>query len=265
MKIYVAVDMEGIGGIIHTSQLMKGEGMYEESRRLLTDEVNAVVEGLLQAGATEIIVRDVHATGINFVPDRLHPGASYFMGATSFKERFPGIDASFDGAFLIGYHAMAGVAQAVRDHTYSSRSFSSVKLNGRPVGEIGLDGLLLGQYGVPVLLVTGDDKTCEEAKQELGQGVATYCTKKAWGRHSALMIPPQRVRTEIKEAIGEAIRNRAECRPHRIEGPYELTVQYLSTDLADGRYCDGVQSERLDGLTIRTKDTDLIRLMSRGI
>lgn len=263
--MYVCVDMEGIAGIIHSSQLMKGEPMYEEGRRLLTEEVNAVVEGLLQAGATEIIVRDMHATGINFIPDKLHPGASYFMGATSFKERFPGIDSSFDGALLVGYHAMAGRAEAVRDHTYSSRAFTSVELNGRPIGEIGLDSMLLARYGVPVLLVTGDDKTCEEAKLELGQNVTTYCTKQAWGRHSALLTPPQKVRSEIKEAIGEAVNKREACQPHSIDGPYELTVHYLSTDLADGRYCDGIHTERLDGLTIRTKETDLIRLLSRAL
>lgn len=264
MKIYVCVDMEGIAGIVHPSQIMKGEPMYEEGRRLLTDEVNAVVEALQDAGATQIVVRDIHATGINFIPERLHPGASYVMGGTQFDERFPGLDASFDGALLIGYHAMAGTARAVRDHTFSSRSFTAVELNGKPIGEIGLDGLLLGRYNVPVLLVSGDDATCLEAEQEL-VGVMTYCTKKALGRHSALLKPPQKVRLEMNEVISQAIRNRGQCKPHVLEGPYELTVRYLSTDLADARYCDGISANRLDGLTIQVKDDDLVRLLARAL
>ncbi|CAG7643481.1 M55 family metallopeptidase [Paenibacillus allorhizosphaerae] len=262
MKIYVCVDMEGIAGIVMPSQLRQGEYHYQEGRRLLTEEVNTVVEGLLEAGATEIIVRDIHATGFNFLIDQLHPEATYFVGATKADQRFPGIDSSFDGALLIGYHAMAGTLRAVRDHTYSSRSYTAMELNGTPIGEIGIDGLLLGEYGVPVLLVTGDDKTCMEAEQELGN-VATYCTKTAWGRHSALIKPPRKVKAEIKDAIRMALQNRTGCTPYTKQGSYELTVRYLSTDLADSRYCDGTESVRVDGLTIRHKGTDFTRMMAR--
>lgn len=111
MKIHACVDMEGISNIMHPAQLMKGEAMYEEARRLLTDEVNAAVEGLLDAGASDIIVRDIHATGVNFIPERLHPGALYAMGGTSFTERFPGLDSLFDGAL---YRHRIGGREVVR-------------------------------------------------------------------------------------------------------------------------------------------------------
>lgn len=264
MKIYVCVDMEGIAGIVHPAQLMKGEAMYEEGRRLLTDEVNAVVEGLLDAGASEIIVRDIHATGVNFIPERLHPGALYVMGGTSFTERFPGLDGSFDGALLIGYHAMAGTARAVRDHSYSSRSFTALELDGSPIGEIGLDSLLLGEYGVPVLLVTGDEATCREAQMALPQA-ATYATKRGLGRHAALLKPPARVRQELRAAIVEALQARSSCHPLVKAGPHELTVRYIATELADAKWCDGVQATRVDGLTIRVRDEQLDRLLARAL
>lgn len=193
MKIYVCVDMEGIAGILHPDQRIQGGSMYQEGRKLLTSEVNAVVEGLVHAGATDIVVRDMHGTGINLIASELHSSARYVMGATLFDQRYPGLDATFDGALLIGYHAMAGTALSIRDHTYSSRSIYSVELNGHPIGEIGLDSLLLGEFGIPVLLVSGDDSACREAKKELGEAVCTYSTKEAFGRHSALCKPPARV------------------------------------------------------------------------
>jgi D-amino peptidase len=264
VKIYVSVDMEGIGGIVLSSQLRQGEPHYAEGRRLLTEEVNAVVQGLLDAGATDIVVKDAHGTGYNFLVDQLHPGALYFMGAAKADKRFPGLDASFDGALLIGYHAMAGKLQAVRDHTFSSKSYTGIELNGKPIGEIGIDSLLFGLHGVPVLMVSGDDATCEEAKRQLGE-VTTYETKKAVGRHSALMKAPKRVHAEIKQAIAQALSARSKARPYTLPGPYELTLRFLSTDLADGRYCDGRETIRVDGLTVVYKDTDLVRLFSRAL
>lgn len=264
MKIYVSVDMEGIAGIVLPEQLRRGEFFYQEGRQLLTQEVNAVVDALLEAGATDIIVKDAHATGFNFVPELLHPGATYLMGGTPIPNRFAGLDGSFDGAFLIGYHGMAGTRRAVRDHTFSSASFQWMKLNGREVGEIALDSHLIGMHGVPVLLVTGDDATCREAKAEL-EGVVVYETKRAAGRHAALLKAPQRVRGEIREAVRAALSARGACKPHVIPGPYELELRYMSTEMADGKYCDGVQAVRLDGQSVLYRDDDMVRLLSRAL
>jgi D-amino peptidase len=206
----------------------------------------------------------MHATGFNLLVDQLHPGASYFMGASSIRERFPGLDSSFDGAVLLGYHAMAGTPRAVRDHTFASAAFTGMELNGQPVGEIGIDSLLLGLHRVPVLLVTGDDAACREAGQVL-PGTATYSTKQAWGRHSALMKPPRRVNIEIREAVKQAVLNPEPCSPFTLPGPYELKVHYLSTDLADSIPQDGSHQTRLDGLTVQYQDTELVRLFTRAL
>lgn len=264
MKIYVSVDMEGIAGIALPEQLKRGDYFYQESRQLLTRETNAVVEALLEAGATEIIVKDAHASGFNFVPDLLHPGATYCMGATRLPERFPGLDSTFDGAFLIGYHGMAGTERAVRDHTFSSASYQYLKLNGKLVGEIAIDAHLFGRHGVPVLLVTGDDATCREAEATL-DGVAVYETKRAVGRHAALMKAPQQVRQELREAVQKAILQRDRCKPYVIEGPYELVVRYASTDIAERKGGDGDRSVKLNGYEVLFQDDDLIRVLGRGM
>lgn len=264
MKIYVSVDMEGIAGIALPEHLKRGELFYQEGRHLLTHEINAVVEALLEGGAAEIVVKDAHGTGFNFVTELLHPGALYCMGGTPLAERFPGLDESFDGAMLIGYHGMAGTIRAVRDHTFSSAAYQHMELNGKPVGEIALDGHLFGMHGVPILLVTGDDATCREAQAEL-EGVSVYETKRAVGRHAALMKAPKQVRTEIRTAVKEALAARETCKPFVIPGPYELLVRYMSTDIADYKFCDGVSATRVDGLNVLYRDDHFVRMLARAL
>ncbi len=262
MKIYVSVDMEGIAGVAYREQIIRGEYLYQETRQLLTDEVNAVVEALVQAGATEIIVKDAHSSGFNFLYDRLHPAASYVLGPSSMANRFTGIDTTFDGAMLIGYHGMAGTEGAILDHSWSLADIYGLELNGSPIGEIGFEALLFGMHGVPIIFVSGDDKTCAEARRQLGT-VFTYETKKGTGRHSGLLKAPKRVNEEIGESVKEAVSRRKECNPYSIPGPYEMKIAYMNTSLADSRYYNETDTFRLDGRTRLIKDDDLLRLLSR--
>ena len=262
MKVYVSVDMEGIAGIVLKEQLKRGEHLYEEARKILTNEVNAVVDALINEGVNEIIVKDAHGEGYNFLAEQLHPGATYCMGALKMDQRFPGLDASFDAAILIGYHAKGSEMNAIRDHTMTSEGWQYLTLNGRQIGEIGLDSLLFGLMDVPVIMVTGDDKTCAEARKELGN-VATYETKTAYARHAGLIKPPKKVNSEIKLSIAEAIDNRTKYKPYKIEGPYEIMIRFLTTDQADSRYYDGVNNIRLNGLETLFKGDDLLQLLNR--
>ncbi|WP_010282945.1 M55 family metallopeptidase [Bacillus timonensis] len=261
MKVYVSVDMEGIAGILLPEQLKKGELYYEEARKLLTTEVNVVIEGLLEAGVNDIYVKDAHGTGFNFIASELHHGARYCMGATNVSNRFPGLDSTFDGAMLIGYHAMGGTEYAIRDHTMTSVGWQSIHLNGRPIGEIGIDSLLFGLHNVPVLIVTGDKKTCAEAIEEI-PNVRTYETKEGFGRHAALIKPPKLVYRELKESIKESIATRTNVMPTTLDAPYELVMKFLSTDQLDQRYFDGTRSKRIDGLTASYSSDDIIEVLS---
>lgn len=264
MKIYVSVDMEGISGILLPEQLKKGELAYEEARKLLTAEVNVVIEGLIEAGADDIYVKDAHGTGYNFVASELHPAAKYCMGATKVSQRFPGLDSTFDGAMLIGYHAMSGTESAIRDHTMTSVGWQSVHLNGRSIGEIGIDSLLFGLHNVPVLLVTGDKKTCAEANEDI-PNVRTYETKEGLGRHAALIKPPKLVYRELKESIKESLDNKENVLPVSLEGPYELVMKFLSTDQVDQRYFDGARSKRIDGLTAAYSSDEILEILSLAL
>lgn len=264
MKIYVSVDMEGISGVILPEQLKKGGLLYEEARKLLTAEVNAVIEGLIEAGVDDIYVKDAHGTGYNFIASELHHQARYCMGATNISRRFPGLDSSFDGAMLIGYHTMGGTEGAIRDHTMTSVGWQSIQINGRPIGEIGIDSLLFGLHNVPILLVTGDKKTCAEAIEEI-PNVCTYETKEGYGRHAALIKPPKLVHKEIKELIKESINNRENVLPVKLEGPYEVVIKFLSTDQVDHRYFDGTRSIRINGLTAAYSSDDFIEVLSLAL
>jgi D-amino peptidase len=264
MKIYVSVDMEGISGILLPKQLKKGGLMYEEARKLLTAEVNVVIEGLIEAGADDIYVKDAHGSGYNFITSELHHGARYCMGATNISRRFPGLDTSFDGAMLIGYHAMGGTESAIRDHTMTSVGWQSIHLNGRPIGEIGIDSLLFGLHNVPILFVTGDKKTCAEAIEEI-PNVRTYETKEGFGRHAALIKPPKLVHKELKELIKESINNRENVMPVKLDGPYELLIKFLSTDQVDQRYFDGTRSKRINGLTAAYSSDNFLEILSLAL
>ncbi|MEK0312722.1 M55 family metallopeptidase [Cohnella sp. 56] len=260
MRFYVSVDMEGIAGIVFKEQLYRNEALYAEARSLLTDEVNAVVEALVEAGATEIIVKDAHGSGFNLLLERLHPAAVCAIGALPLSNRFAGLHAGFDGALLIGYHGMAGTREAILEHTFSYADIYGIEFNGAPIGEIGIDALLFGLHGVPVVFVSGDDKTCAEAERQLG-AVFTYETKKGMGRYAGLLKAPQRVRAEIGASVREAVRRRAECVPYAVPGPYEMKITYTSTGLADAHA--SADAERLDGRTYRLQDDDLHRLIIR--
>lgn len=262
MNIYVSVDMEGIAGVLLGEQLRRGEPLYQEARRLLTDETNAIVQSLVDQGVQTIIVKDAHGSGFNFLVDQLHPGARYCMGGARIPDRFPGLDVTFEGAFLIGYHGMAGVRGAIRDHTMTSMGWQTIELNGEPVGEITLDGLLFGLQGVPLLLVSGDDKTCAEANR-FAPWAATYETKAGVTRHAALLKAPKRVYAEIPAAVERALAARATAKPLELQpgAVHELKIRFLSTDQADARVYDDSSRIRLDGLTALYRHTDLVRLL----
>src|SRR3954447_4577912 len=178
--------MEGVAGIVKWQQTTGGEKPYDEGRVLYTEEINAAVRGAKQAGATEIVVMDCHGApdGFQFnslVAEDLDPACEFVVqeswtGYTAFLE------AGCDAALFVGMHAMAGTARGVLNHTVSGTNWRSLAFNGTEVGETGINAALCGQWGCPVLLVTGDTATCDEARALLGEGLTTVSVKSGTGR-----------------------------------------------------------------------------------
>jgi len=255
MRVYVTTDLEGVAGVLLDKQVGGDSPEYLRARRLLTQEVNAAVEGALAGGATEVVVDDGHASGFNFIFDELHPSARYVMGEA--RPDWPGgVSQGADATFFIGCHAMAGTLGAVRDHTMSTVSWHNMWVNGKLMGEIGLWAAIAGHYGIPCVLVSGCEKACEEAAA-LVPGIETVATKRGLSRYSAVLLSAQQVQRAIRERAEVAVRKAKEIEPYRVGAPVEIRVEYNNTGQADHvRIIPG--RERIDARTIAYRGADIV-------
>lgn len=230
MKVFISADMEGISGVVAGPQTGPEGQEYERARRLMTGEVNAAIEGALAGGATDILVNDAHGSMRNILIEDLHPAARLISGSPKPLSMMQGIDEGFDAAFFVGYHAQAGTAHSTLDHTYAGIVYQ-VCLNGRPMGETGLNAALAGHFGVPVVLLTGDRLLVEEGQALLGPGLRGVAVKESYGRAAAKCLPPSVARERIRAAAEEALRTPAT--PFRVALPITLTVDFTSSAHAD--------------------------------
>ena len=233
MDVFISIDMEGVAGIAHIRQVMRGTDDYPLARELMTEEANAAVRGSFAAGATRVVVNDSHGDMTNLLPDRMDPRAELTIGSPKVPHSMmTGIDARFDVALFLGYHAGAGTEAAVLDHTYAGRLFAEVRVNGERWTEADLNAALAGTLGVPVGLVAGDDKCCEQAAKRL-PGVRTLVLKQALGRHVATSMSPQRAREEIERAASEVVRDAASFEPFRPDPPFLFEADTTNTVSAE--------------------------------
>jgi D-amino peptidase len=234
MNVYISVDMEGIAGVVHEDQTNPVDprcaGEYARFRRLMTGEANAAIEGALAAGAGRIWVNDSHWFMRNLLAEELHEAAELISGDPKPRSMMEGIDAGFDAAFFIGYHARSRTRNAVLDHTYTDR-VSEARVNGRPLGELGLNAALAGTFGVPVVLVSGDSALAAEATELLGSGVTAIVVKQAVSRHAARSIAPAVARQRIRDAASRSLQ--AKPAPFVIPPPFTMEVDFTMTVQAD--------------------------------
>ena len=219
MIIYIFADLEGISGISGDAYV-NGE-FAAAGRQLMVEEINLCASACFEAGADRVIVRDGHGSGVNFSSSQLDSRIELVQGATPGK-RFFGLEGA-SGLILLGYHAMAGTPGAILEHTYSSKTIMNLYLNGRPVGEIGLDAAIAGEYGVPVILVSGDDKACREAEEWI-PGVRTCCVKEGFGCNSGLLYRRDYTVKLLRETTLSAVRSVAEFKPLKTD--YPATVRW---------------------------------------
>jgi len=256
MKIYISTDLEGISGVLtweQTGRDGKGEA-YQKACSLLTQEVNAAVEGTLAGGAQKVVVMDGHGGGFNFIVEELHPQAEHITG-TGRNCSYPGLDKTYDAVLLVGYHAMAGTKNAILDHTQSSKTWLNYYLNGQKMGEIGQAAVIAGHYQVPVIFESGDKAACQEAKELLGD-IETVEVKEGITRTCGKILAPERSRALIREGVAKALKRIKEFKPYVIKPPIEVKIEFQNTDVADARERAGWP--RVDGRTVcRTVDSAL--------
>ena len=235
MKILIAADMEGITGVTTWDQVTPGHAEYSRFRRLMSQDVNAAVRGVCDAGADDVIVADGHWNGSNILVEELDRRARLNTGSPSPFSMMQGIDESVEGVLFIGYHARNGSANAILDHTWSSRTVANVWLNDLLTGEYGLNAALAGHFGTPVIMASGDQTACQQMSDLLGE-IGTAVVKQASGRYAAECLAPQVSQGLIYEAALRAVQRLSEGDmpdPFILDTPIRVMVEFFSSDMAD--------------------------------
>jgi len=224
LKVFISVDMEGVCGLINWDETAEGGADYGMFRTLMTQEANAAIAGAVAAGATEILVRDSHGSARNIIPELLDPRArllrEWTYGPLSMME---GIDKTYDAVIFIGYHARASTPDAVLKHTMTTKLLDVI-INGKKVPEAGINGLIAGYFGVPVVLVSGDQAIARQAKELFGD-IETAVVKEAIAT-AAIMMHPSKARDLIREKTTAALKRLKDFKPLKFAPPYTLEVAF---------------------------------------
>ena len=238
---------------------MRAPGVeYEIGRRLLTDEVNAAIDGAVQAGATEVLVNDAHRTMFNLRPGELHHQASYLSGRHKPLYMMEGLDGTFDAVFMVAYHGAIGAERAILSHTYNPGAIWEARLNGVAVGESALNALVALHHRVPVVLITGDEATAAEARPFLPE-IEAVIVKRSITRFAAESLHPERACELIRAGAARALA-RANAAPlPAIDLPVTLEITFLTADMAEmATWVRGV--ERADPRRVTVTDDDPLRV-----
>lgn len=251
MKVFIAVDLEGVGGYLRWDQADR-----ERERELITGEANAAIAGALDGGATEVMVTEAHGNMRNIIPEEIDRRAVFLSGEPKPLNHMAGVDGTYQAAVLVGYHAKAGTLGGVMAHTYAGYVFS-LRFNGLEVGEIGTDAAIAGHFGVPVVMVSGDRAACEEARALLGN-IETVAVKEGVSRYAGRCLPVEEARRLIREGTRRAMGRIDEVSPFVIGPPVRTEVTFI-----DPSYADTVASlpfvERVDGCTVAFTADDFIK------
>ena len=232
LKVYISADMEGVAGAVTEAQMGPGGFEYSQFREFMTAEVNAAIEAARDAGATGIVVGDSHGNGQNLLLNALPQDIELYRSWPRPLGMMEGIDESFDAVIFIGYHASAGNTGGIAAHTMSGSSFSSVKINGMEITEGGINALIAGHFGVPVVMISGDDAAVREVTTMLGPiegAVVKWHTSHTSGR----TLMPEAAQALIREKVKAGLKRRKELNPFVIEGPLTLDLTYKNAKAAE--------------------------------
>ena len=225
LKVYISADMEGVVGVVTGAQLGPSGFEYAKAREYMTQEVLAAIRGARAAGATEILISDSHGNGQNLLLDELPPDVTVVRSWPRPLMMMEGIDASFDAAIFIGYHSGTTNPDGVRAHTLSSGRLADVRLNGQSVPEGGINAAIAGHFGVPVVMVSGDDAAVAEVSHVVGDLEGAVVK---WNNsfHSARTLMPEAAYQLIEEKVTTALRRLDDFEPVELETPVTLDVRF---------------------------------------
>ncbi|MAZ95483.1 MAG: peptidase M55 [Planctomycetaceae bacterium] len=239
LKIFIVCDSEGGSGIVEywSRNVPPGNPRFQEYRELMTRDINAAIEGCFQAGATEVVVSDDGFGGTCTVPELMDSRASWIRGpgfGTGTLPLLAGLDSSFDGLMLIGFHPMEGTEKGVLAHTWSSAGRRRFTIQGKPAGELAIYSIIAGHdHAVPVILVQGDEAVCQEGRDLLGVDLVTVAVKKGLSEQRALLVAPGKARTMITVGARQAVEEIQKREPYLVKMPIEVQLQLENKEKAD--------------------------------
>ena len=256
LKVYISVDMEGVAGVVTADQLGPGSFEYPKFREFMTRETLTAVQAAKEAGATEIVVADSHGNMENLLIDMFPPDVRLIRGQPRRLEMMAGIDRTFDAVIFIGYHASTNNLSGVRAHTFSSARLTRVALNGAVVTEGAFNAAIAGHFGVPVVMMSGDDAAIAEVRSLVGN-IEGFETKKSLGFHSANTITPEASIGGIYLKVRAALARRGDFKPYVLPTPVTLDISfkhYMPAEVLS--YLKIVQ--RVDAHSIRYVGQDMV-------
>ncbi len=225
LKVYISADMEGVAGVVTNEQLGPSGFEYQRFREFMTNEVLAAIEGARAAGATEFLVSDSHGNGQNLLIEKFPEAVQIVRSWPRHLAMMAGIDESFDAALFIGYHSSTSNTEGVRAHTMSSARLTDVRLNGVSIPEAGINAAIAGHFGVPCVMISGDDAIIAEATNLLGD-IDGATVKWAYSFHSARTLTPEASYQLIRRTAEGALRRIHEFKPYRLEAPITAEVSF---------------------------------------
>jgi D-amino peptidase len=256
VKLYVSADMEGTAGVCSWAQVDPANATeYPMYRRYMSREVRAALDGAREAGATTFVVNDAHWDMRNLLWDELPDDIRVISGARKPLSMAQGGDRC-DAAFFTGYHAKIGDGGAVLAHTYSDSTLYNVSVNGKLVSEALLNAAVLGTFGTPVVLITGDRTIVEDVARDL-PWVTGVAVKDAIGYYAANSLTPSAACTAIAEGAKAALRALDRAKPFAFEPPIDLTIECAKVEQAD--FIELLpRFERIGGRAVRFVSNDYL-------
>ncbi len=227
LKVHISVDMEGVVGAVTSEQLGPGGFEYQRFREFMTNEAIAAIDAARAAGATEIVVADSHGNGQNLLIERLPSDITLVRSWPRRLGMMEGIDDTFDAAIFIAYHSSTTNPRGVRAHTMSSANYAGVRINGIEMSEASINAALAGHFGVPVVMISGDDAIVEEARSVIGD-LEGAVVKWSYGFHSARTIMPEAAYALIGQKVAAGLARLDEMEPYRFEGPIDVELTFKS-------------------------------------
>ncbi|HWD97295.1 MAG TPA: M55 family metallopeptidase [Acidimicrobiales bacterium] len=232
MKIFISSDMEGTAGVVDWDHVMASGPLYPYYCELLTNEINAAIEGAMRAGADEFLVNDSHSKMANLKPSELAGSARYLSGRVKPMYMMQGLDETFDAVFFISYHGSMSSQGSTLSHTYFPTAFAQISINGVIAGEAAINTLVAKAYGVPLLLITGDEVTAREIAP-FAPSARAVVVKNSVSRFAADSMHPTEACELINEQAFQAVSSLATAKQIDISTPTTMEIEFRTSDYAD--------------------------------